>query len=189
MRGVRWTHEEDLILIDGWADDDIVTIAKKLPGRTIHAAVDRARDLGLGTAHTRWISLTEVAARLGCSFEKTQHLAERAGVTLRKQPRTRVVDPGRRPVGRRWGLDVDDLAAIEARLLVEVQAGMAAVYRASPDGAWGVGGKPDACRYCGETARPHRSRGLCHRCYARAKKAGTLGGYPPTKHPDRRVAA
>lgn len=39
--------------------------------------------------------------------------------------------------------------------------------------AWG-GRKPEACLGCHSTQRRHKARGLCHRCYAKAKREGTL---------------
>ncbi|MFA5028858.1 MAG: hypothetical protein WC713_13385 [Candidatus Methylomirabilota bacterium] len=57
------------------------------------------------------------------------------------------------------------------------RAGTPAVARTlTPEYEWG-GRKPASCLRCRSTVRKHKARGLCYRCYALAKREGTLSEF------------
>jgi len=115
--GKRWTPAEDQIVLDGWAEDCVWTIARKVE-RSPRAILERAQRLKLGSVMSRYHSMDDVERILGVHHQVIRRLAVAAGITLYRMPATR----GRRSDGRRryWGIDDDQVEALAAELRREL---------------------------------------------------------------------
>lgn len=117
----RWTPEDDLVLVDGWLEDNAWTISAKL-GRTVYAVKARAQVLGLGSGRGRYYSLSAVARRLGVSWLLVHRLAAAAGVTMQRLPGTGWRPRPRTAKGRHWAFDSVAVEALEAELKRQLNA-------------------------------------------------------------------
>ncbi len=167
-----WTTDEDLSLEFQWGEKRLERIARNL-SRTPSAVLNRARQMGLGSHRQGTKTLKGMAERSGYAVSTLKLAAERAGVILRRnvQPDPRWA----RPTSNSWyAISYDQEEAILAAIR-EVFDGDRARYHPSRKGEWGGRArgldKPPACLECGTSERPHYSKGLCARCYDRARRA------------------
>lgn len=178
----RWSQADLNVLIDGWCEDHVETIAAKLD-RSPDAVALKARALRLGGARTRYTSMCAAARRTGWDARTICRAAARIGVTLWRAPRT---CPGPRgSFGRWYGITEEQLGQI-VEYLKERSRDRDRV-ASSRIGEWG-GRKPTACLRCGRSDVRHYARGLCERCYGHALAEGVLDRYPSVRRPRQEAA-
>lgn len=177
---LRWTHEEDRILSLAWGEFGIATIAKRLGrGRSFASIQNRARRLGLAGGRHGLIRITTIARDTGYDRETIVTAIGILGLSLQQLPATdlRQQYARRRGLSRgHWGLDEEHLDVLLAYLkrkperVITDRPGLKKGRR----GLWGpVHGY--ACVACHETTHPHYAKGLCVRCYDRARPVRAWG--------------
>ena len=148
----------------------------KATGRSPVACGHRGEALGLPDPNAGLLSFRALARRLGVNPARLANLARAAGVTtVARLPATKYA---RVAAGAR-GRALTPGAAVKLARLVRESTGRVTT---SPMGSWGCGDKPEGCMRCLSTRRPHKSRELCDRCEAAARR---LGVARPVDYPRR----
>lgn len=172
-RGRRWSAEEDNQLQWWWGVISAQQIADKI-GRTAEGVIHRGRKLKLGSPRRGYLSMAELERRSGFARTTIMLTAKRLGLPLRRQPTYQKSTRKRvRPAGRYKGHKNYAIGSDVAEQLIEELLKLPDGRRRqiSYRGEWGGPNKPDACVDCGESGRPHCSKGLCARCYMRRWRA------------------
>lgn len=160
-----WTDEEKTLLEFYWGAFYLETIARKL-GRSPGAVRRQGRVMRLGPKGRGYLTMTELSRRSGFCWSSLKIAAERIGVRLRRIKTTK-------RKSRRFAIDEEDAELIVAEALKHGER-----VQSSRRGEWGVGGKPNECRMCGQDSRRHVGRGLCVNCHQRARNGKYLDDYP-----------
>lgn len=185
MPGKPWTRAERDLLEWEWTTADVADLAKRLD-RTPGAVREKARTMGLGSVKRGTFSLAEVERMTGYDRGRIMTAAKRAGVNLRRAPRTR---RSRRGVKRRhYAITLDAVDRIVAELGPHPDGGRLWRTHAKEWGGRFRDGskKPDACVDCGHADKPHAVRGRCRPCHER--KTGRTPQDAPRKVPPARWA-
>lgn len=170
----RWTAAEDDRLSFWWGSVSAATIGKRL-GRTPGAVISRGcKVLKLGPPRRGWLSMVDIERRSGFSRKQIIRAAKRARVQLRRQPD---YHGNMRRVSKKWKNYAISHEAAE-RIIAELLKRPSVRHHESMRGEWGGPRKPDTCRDCETTDRPHCARGLCTNCYERRRRGKRRKGQP-----------
>lgn len=171
-RGPPWSEFDDERLAMLWGAKMPGAIAKEF-GRTLCSIVKRAAKLKLGPAHAHTKNVHQIVRETGYARTRIINAAKRLGIKLRRAKRV----SEHKPRGKAQHADSVVFFRLlvsqdqEKRILDFLARVPDAVHvwsnktRKTRADAWGTGNKPESCKRCGKTDRPHKANGICTRCY------------------------
>lgn len=160
-RGRAWTERDDKELWWLWGSFAPDVVARRT-GRTLAACKQRARVLGIGSSGRGATTLAELARNTGYDESRLKGAIEYLGLRTRKNDSS-----SRSARGKHHAISSDQVEEI-LEMLSRIPDGVRLV-----DSRWGRGNRPQSCRGCQQTERPHKAKGLCGRCYASSLRKGS----------------
>lgn len=167
---LRWTAAEDEALVDRWGIESTDAIAEHLK-RTPNAVEQRGKELGLGGHRHCLVTIPEIMRRGGYSRETVVLGLRTLKIPIVPIPR---VAAGGASRGSPWrGVAEEHVDTLMAYLVSRTMGSITPRPRIKkgPSGVWGCAGRGEACVTCGRSDRPHYAKGVCVRCYDKARRA------------------